>query len=766
MFNYLFRLQSILTIVCFMFLAKNSNAATPEQTTFTFKVPSCVGTKSATAWVGNRVVIMIEGESPSSRSATTMNKVLDILDAMDAKFVEFSGLSNLPKQSSYKGLPVIEIVTDNCGYGGLAYHGTRGMSTGKVLFNEVYDAANSGRNAIHQVFLYETARNFYLTRFNNKFDWIMNDNASNWGWWTVGFNNAQAVMIPTSLNYELLYYGQSLAQFREGMVSKFEYYLNNTQYNFDNTWRKDRLPWRQQSSVNDLMTGMIIYSYENFGGDAWIKKVYRYLESNVVSDRSSRTSYQECRDNVYKIWSLSANRNLEDFFERDMRWVISSSAKSWVINRLGNNGGDNGGEEITGIAPKEGSVLKSNSVEFKWDLEGDSHWLYVGTSVGETDILNTGGEFTEKKYIVNNLPNTGTVYLRLWSKINNNWSYNDYTYTMSVDGNGGDNGSDNGEGTCDWVLQDGNALDIGAYENDTYVVGTDNYLYKSNGYNGFSLVDNSMRIKKVDVGQSGLWAINTDNRIYQYTNNTWVYRRGIGTDIAVGNNVYTIGTDGKVYKYLGDGWSSPYGTTLGTDIAAASDDRPWIRGTDGYVYQWLGSRWDKKGNLKIKDIAINPTKDEFVFVDTNNSVQKYVGSGTYEVLSGIGSRISITSDSKLWTVTSTNKIYHYTCDFATMSSSARSINSFENEVLNDDFNQVIFYPNPISNQKLNIKGLPLDKEVTISISNIQGQVIYNLSTTTKEIITLSLKESRVPHGIYILKIEMIDDVITTKIKVN
>jgi Ricin-type beta-trefoil lectin domain-like/Secretion system C-terminal sorting domain len=329
--------QCIMALFCMAtVIAKpKAMAATAEQTNYEYKIASCVGTKSATAWIGNNVVVMIEGETPSSRDKQVMDKMLDLFDRMESKYIEITGLNNLPILSGYKGKPVIEIVKDNCGAGGLASHGTLGMSTGVGLFNEMYDSVKNGQQAIHQVFFYETARNFYLTANNDKIDWAMDNQQDNWGWWTVGFNNANAVIFSKALNIELLYYGQGLSGFRNGMIKQYNAYVNGSQYNFQNGWSQKFLPWDNRNSVNDLMSGLLIYSYENFGGESFIKSVYSYLRSNEITNRPGVFAYQECRDNVYKIWSLSAKRDLKTYFEGTLKWGISNNAKSWVANKLG-----------------------------------------------------------------------------------------------------------------------------------------------------------------------------------------------------------------------------------------------------------------------------------------------------------------------------------------------------------------------------------------------------------------------------------------------
>jgi Ricin-type beta-trefoil lectin domain-like/Secretion system C-terminal sorting domain len=329
----------IMTLLCIVnTIAKPiAKAAVAEQTNYEYKIAYCVGTKNATAWIGNNVVVVIEGETPSARNQQVMDKMLILFDRMEAKYIEITGLNNLALNSGYKGKPVIEIVNDNCGAGGLAAHGILGMSTGKGLFNEMYEAVKNGQQAIHQVFFYETARNFYLTANNDKIDWTMDNQQDNWGWWTVGFNNANAVILSKILNVELLYYGQGISGFRNSMIKQYNAYVNGSQYNFQNGWSNKFMPWDNTSSVNDLMSGMIIYGYENFGGEAFIKNVYANLKNNEISNRSGVFAYQECRDNVYKIWSLSAKRDLKTYFEATLKWSITSNAKSWVAGKLGIN---------------------------------------------------------------------------------------------------------------------------------------------------------------------------------------------------------------------------------------------------------------------------------------------------------------------------------------------------------------------------------------------------------------------------------------------
>jgi len=570
-------LFNFLVGLCFLF---STQMQSQIQTDYQFKLAHCVGKKTACAWVGKSVVVMIEGETASNRSKNVMDKVLATLSTMQDTFIEISGQSNLPLQSGFQGKPVIEVVLDNCGAGGLAHHGSLGMSTGKGLFNEVYDAAKQNRKAIHQVFLYETARNFYLPKFNKKFDWIMNDEAANWGWWTVGFNNAQAVMIPKLINSELLYFGNTVDQFRQGMVSKFEHYLANPEYNFNNTWRKDRLPWRPQASVNDLMTGMIIYSFEKFGGHSWIKNVYRYMNSSEIVNRTNRNSYQECRDNIYKIWSISANRDLISFFENDLRWTISENAKTWVNSKNRCNWSHKIGKGIDiGAGANKVFVVGTDKSIHRWN---NGNWIRMPgvTNVKRIDVAYTSPYIVTDSYdIYRNLNN------KKWEKV------------------------------------PGKALDIGGNNNALVVIGTNNRIYKYRGHGKWNVIG-EIGGKRIDVSKNGNpWIVGMDNKVYQWLGHRWDKKGDFkASDISISENgdvVWAIELNSGVpFIYKGSGkWEKFKGILK--NISAQDNGDIWGTNSNNNIYEntctYLNQRSVSKDDKTIsnhKDTILlypNPT---------------------------------------------------------------------------------------------------------------------------------------------------------------
>ncbi|MCP4113326.1 MAG: hypothetical protein GY749_48645, partial [Desulfobacteraceae bacterium] len=83
-------------------------------------------------------------------------------------------------------------------------------------------------------------------------------------------------------------------------------------------------------------------------------------------------------------------------------------------------------------SPTPGSALTSTTATFTWGNSGASqYWLWIGTSAGDHDVYS-GDQGTNTSVVVTDLPtNQGTLYVRLFSVIDGEWLYNDYTYTAS-----------------------------------------------------------------------------------------------------------------------------------------------------------------------------------------------------------------------------------------------------------------------------------------------------------------------------------------------
>jgi hypothetical protein len=82
------------------------------------------------------------------------------------------------------------------------------------------------------------------------------------------------------------------------------------------------------------------------------------------------------------------------------------------------------------ISPAPGSVLGS-SATFTWSAGSDvsQYALWLGTTMGGSDLYNSG-HITTTSATVTNLPMNGaTVYAQLWSYESGGWHFTVYTFT-------------------------------------------------------------------------------------------------------------------------------------------------------------------------------------------------------------------------------------------------------------------------------------------------------------------------------------------------
>jgi hypothetical protein len=87
----------------------------------------------------------------------------------------------------------------------------------------------------------------------------------------------------------------------------------------------------------------------------------------------------------------------------------------------------------TMISPQNGSALTGSSATFSWtSVAGTSqYWIWIGSTVGTNDIYNQGQALNSSTTITGLPTNGSTLYLRLFTFINNQWLFADYTYTAA-----------------------------------------------------------------------------------------------------------------------------------------------------------------------------------------------------------------------------------------------------------------------------------------------------------------------------------------------
>jgi hypothetical protein len=340
-------MRSRLLLAASLLLALTPSASAADSALTTYDFWCSPGSPSATAWYDDKVCVMLEAETPGDRDPATMDAIVQFFSDLYGEFEQLTGLTSLPKSGPWNGRIVIQVPLDNCGAGGLANHGTLGISVGVGLFESQY--AKVAQNKFLQVFFYEINRNFWLPSFNDKFDWAMDGNPVNWGWWTVGMNNAQAYTMADILGVELEYFGSGSSSWYTRMVGELDDYIADPQYDFDFGWRQSLMPWHPTESINDMMSGLIMVSFETWGGRAFLEGFYQWIQSPQIPDRSGVFAYQECRDNVYRVWSMAAGQDLASYFTGTLRWTLSGDAQDWVVATLGGAGWTDLGGGLAGL---------------------------------------------------------------------------------------------------------------------------------------------------------------------------------------------------------------------------------------------------------------------------------------------------------------------------------------------------------------------------------------------------------------------------------
>ena len=119
--------------------AQPASAAESELTTYAFWCSA--GSPSATAWYDDKVCVMIEAETPGDRDAARMDVIVQFFSDLYSEYEDVTGLKALPKSGPWNGRIVVQVPLDNCGAGGLANHGSLGMSVGVGLFESQYALA-------------------------------------------------------------------------------------------------------------------------------------------------------------------------------------------------------------------------------------------------------------------------------------------------------------------------------------------------------------------------------------------------------------------------------------------------------------------------------------------------------------------------------------------------------------------------------------------------------------------------------------------------
>ena len=82
-------------------------------------------------------------------------------------------------------------------------------------------------------------------------------------------------------------------------------------------------------------------------------------------------------------------------------------------------------------SPPPGTEIDGTQATFSWSagMGASGYWLDIGSYPGGNDIYQSGNLGLSQSTTVYTLPNDGsTIYATLWTLIDGNWYYNQYTY--------------------------------------------------------------------------------------------------------------------------------------------------------------------------------------------------------------------------------------------------------------------------------------------------------------------------------------------------
>ena len=129
---------------------------------------------------------------------------------------------------------------------------------------------------------------------------------------------------------DMYYFSSNGKQFSDSMEKNITKYLAGN-YSWKEGWCINLVPWAERTSLNDLMTGLLIQLHRDHGGNKFMKNLYHEIPK--LKDLKGRDDYQGARDNFYIASSLAAQKDLFDYYKK-IRWNISQQARDEVIKKL------------------------------------------------------------------------------------------------------------------------------------------------------------------------------------------------------------------------------------------------------------------------------------------------------------------------------------------------------------------------------------------------------------------------------------------------
>jgi hypothetical protein len=294
------------------------------------------GNGESTAYMSSKVALIIdkdagvqflEGLKPLEKVVTYLGEMADLYE----KVVGFVPYSDFNPRQFRVSIAFLENAAGRAG------HGSYGIYIGPAFLQETYDKVAQGEKMLHQIFYYETFRNFINPDiFTPAFDYAVNADISNYGWINQGFVNIIGCLICLDIGLGFYYHGQNRQQFRNSMEDMLNAYIDKGE-----TWesclgKHHLLPWNRYCSIDNIWSGILSVLYDMCGKTPFLIRLFKIIP--LIGERRGGRNYdkfnhQSARDNLFIAVSsaslvASANEILSYF--NKLKFDISNDAHKWI----------------------------------------------------------------------------------------------------------------------------------------------------------------------------------------------------------------------------------------------------------------------------------------------------------------------------------------------------------------------------------------------------------------------------------------------------
>jgi|GEM_PF-6121845 len=216
-----------------------------------------------------------------------------------------------------------------------------------------------------------------------------------------------------------------------------------------------RFWFRNRDGLWDYSASTVFNAAAVFPPSIFIPEEYSQLDANSMS-----LSWRDNGTNVNRYWLyVGSSAGARDYLSQSVNSATSytvdnlptDGSEIWVRLWYYTNGWDFHDHQYTAMgdssstqnnipemtSPVEGSLLTRSEVTFQWQNNNfvpDNYWIYIGTSLGSSNIHSSGALETANEYTYSPLPmGEETLYVRLWYN-DGSWQYSDYKYSSKLYG--------------------------------------------------------------------------------------------------------------------------------------------------------------------------------------------------------------------------------------------------------------------------------------------------------------------------------------------